>query len=114
MGEFIKQLGGGPALGICQMEPATHDDLLENYIAYRPELEEKLSNIGKFCDSSEMVYNLRYAVAMCRIHYYRQYGAIPKTIEGQAAYYKKHYNTHLGKATEHEYIRNYQHYAQRK
>ena len=27
MGRYIRQLRGGPALGIFQMEPATHDDI---------------------------------------------------------------------------------------
>jgi len=113
MGEFIKQIGGGPALGICQMEPATHNDIIDNYLSYRPELMERLEGIGKFCDANEMIYNLRYAVAMCRIHYYRQKGAIPSSVEGQAAYWKSGYNTEQGKGAIMDYIYNYGVYANR-
>ena len=113
MGRYIKQVGG-PALGICQMEPVTHNDIHDNYLSYRPEMMESLEGIGKFCDASEMVWNLRYSVAMCRIHYYRQPGAIPTDIHGQAAYWKKFYNTHLGKGSESDYALNYGRYAMRK
>jgi hypothetical protein len=44
---------------------------------------------------------------MARTHYLRCPGPIPHTIEGQAAYWKLHYNTPLGKGTEEEYMMNY-------
>jgi len=114
MGHFIKQVGGGPALGICQMESATHNDLWDNWISYRPEIEAKLRRIARYCIDDELMWNLRYAVAMCRIHYYRQPGAIPKDIQGQAEYWKKYYNTPKGKGTADDYIYNYGRYAIRK
>ena len=113
MGEFIKQIGGGPALGICQMEPATHNDLWQNYITFRHNIGDRLFKITSHLKAEEMIWNLRYAVAMCRIHYYRQPGAIPSNIEGLAAYWKAYYNTPAGKGSEHEFIENYQRYAQR-
>ena len=33
LGEYIRQLGNGPALGIFQMEPETFDDIVRNYLA---------------------------------------------------------------------------------
>jgi len=41
---------------------------------------------------------------MCRIHYLRVPEPIPDTIQGQAAYWKMHYNTELGAGTPQEYI----------
>ena len=35
---YLKQHGDGPALGLWQVEPATHDDLYTNFLNYRPEL----------------------------------------------------------------------------
>jgi hypothetical protein len=55
----------------------------------------------------EMIWNLQYAAAMCRIHYVRKPGLIPITVTGQALYWKKHYNTELGKGTESEFVKNY-------
>ena len=37
----IQQVGG-PALGYFQMEPATHDDIWENFLAYRPDLAARV------------------------------------------------------------------------
>ena len=34
---YLHQLGGGPALGLFQMEPGTHDDIWTNYLWNRPE-----------------------------------------------------------------------------
>lgn len=39
-----------------------------------------------------------------RLHLLRCPGPIPDSLEGQAAYWKKHYNTILGKGTEEGYI----------
>jgi len=44
-GEYVKQVGGGPALGICQMEPATHDDIWLNYLHYKPVLAHKIRQL---------------------------------------------------------------------
>ena len=43
--------------------------------------------------------------AICRIHYWRKPGAIPAEIEGQAAYWKRHYNTPLGRGTVEKYLK---------
>src|SRR5262250_452038 len=37
-----QQLGGGPALGLFQMETATHDECWNNYLKFRKELGEKV------------------------------------------------------------------------
>lgn len=112
---FIKQLGNGPALGIYQMEPLTHDDIWANFLAYRPKsFVDKIANfrnrgyipfITRPCD--EMVGNLFYATAMCRVHYYRRPESLPANdLESLAKYWKRFYNTPLGKGTEAEFIEN--------
>lgn len=117
LGTYLRQLGNGPALGICQMEPATHDDIWNNYLKYKQSLTSKIIDIMSYRTtpdehtSKELVWNLKYAIAMCRIHYLRKKGAIPKDLEGQAKYWKEHYNTYLGKGTTEEYINNYQRFV---
>lgn len=107
---YLEQLGGGPALGLFQMEPATHDDIWYNYLAYRGELAQRVPGgvVGR--QAIEMVGNLWYAAAMCRIHYYRAPDPLPEAgdLEGQAAYWKKYYNTVQGAGTVEHYIRNWQ------
>jgi len=117
-GYYLHQLGDGPALGIYQMEPATHDDCWKNYLQYQPKLAAKVKgwtkvawaglNPGVVPDAKEMLWNLAYATAMCRVKYLRVAEEIPDTLPEQAAYYKKYYNTPQGAGTETEYIHAWQ------
>ena len=106
---YLKQIGGGPALGVCQMEPATHDDIFDNYLNYRPELRSLVMALTVTGEADEMVTNLAYAVAMCRVHYLRVPHPLPEAgdVAGMAAYWKNFYNTPLGAGTVEEYIENW-------
>ncbi len=108
MGYYIKQISG-PALGMYQMEPATHDDIVTNYLNYRDELKQQVQSIAPI-NADELMHNLRYSTAMARLHYARVSEALPEAndIEGLARYYKRYYNTPQGKATTDEFINNYQ------
>jgi hypothetical protein len=110
-GTFLKQLGKGPALGVWQMEPATYKDLFENFLRDREPLRAKLHEVaGHVTVKAEMmVYNLRYAAAMARIHYYRVKDPLPAAgdIPAQAAYWKKWFNTPKGAGTVEEYLHNW-------
>lgn len=110
MGTYLKQING-PALGIYQIEPNTHDDLWDNYLKYRPELAGKVLGIDSR-DNNNLIVNLSYATAIARIQYLRAPDPFPEpnNIEGLARYYKKHYNTYEGKGTVEEFINNYNRY----
>jgi hypothetical protein len=110
MGTYIKQVNGC-ALGIYQMEPATHDDIWKNFIFFNFSLKEKVSELGT--TQGKLIGNLNYATAMCRIHYMRINEPLPAAdnIYGLAAYWKKYYNTEKGKGTEEQFITNYQKYV---
>ena len=108
--KYLKQLGNGPAVGVYQMEPRTHSDIWTNYLHYKPDLVKKVRKLAhrnsEFGPAQQMVGNLWYATAMARIHYYRVRAPLPAAgdIEAQASYWKRHYNTHLGKGTTDKYI----------
>jgi hypothetical protein len=111
---YIKQLGDGPALGVFQMEPATHNDIWENYLAYQDALTQKVltlaaPNGGDHPSPNELIGNLWYACAMCRVHYRRVSDPLPQAgdVPGMASYWKEFYNTHLGAGTEEEYEENW-------
>ena len=107
-GTALRQRGGGPALGLWQMEPATHDDIWKNYIGYRPELKDAVITTAHLdygqADAEVMAWNLRYACAMARVHYRRVSAAIPAAPEDQALYWKRYYNTPAGKGTVAHYM----------
>jgi len=97
---------GNPAVSFWQIEPATIRDMWDNYITYRKPLIEATYKLGLIEEKKEFCIfsNIALAVAFCRIHYRRQPGAIPKTMPARAAYWKKTYNTKLGKGTVDHYV----------
>jgi len=108
--EFIHQIGGGPALGLWQMEPATHNDIANNYLKYRPELAAAIFRASGCAglEANNLLKNLSYACAFARVHYWRVKESLPPDLLGQAKYYKVYYNTPLGKATVHDYVQKYE------
>lgn len=114
LGRYRKQLGGGPALGIFQMEPATFDDIVKNYLRYKPELAariERVARISRF-KAEDLENNDLLATCMARVHYLRVREAIPSDLEGWARYWKQYFNTPLGKGTEEEFIANYKRFVE--
>lgn len=111
---YLKQLGGGPALGVYQMEPLTHEDIWGNYLKYRDALQDGVfgvSGMPKIIPEPEaLIGNLTYATAMARVHYLRVPEILPMVgdLQGQARYWKQHYNTPLGAGTAEEYIENWE------
>lgn len=119
-GSYLKQLGKGPALGLIQMEPATHKDLWLNFIKYKRAIRYALLmmtsdsvdesyDVNGWPDHVALIWNLRYAIAMCRVHYYRRPEALPKAndIKALGLYWKNHYNTSLGAGTVEEFINHF-------
>ncbi|UTW01218.1 hypothetical protein KDW99_08860 [Marinomonas rhizomae] len=116
----LKQLGTGPALGLIQMEPATHADLWRNFIKYKSSLQDDLrallsgeaDSVFEVCgvpDELELMSNIKYAVAMCRVHYWRKPQTLPEAndINELAEYWKEHYNTFKGAGTVAQFVKNF-------
>jgi len=110
---YVKQLGTGPAMGLFQMEPATHEDIWANYLQHRPDLAASIRRAiefnGGIPQPTRLMWDLRYATIMCRIHYLRVPEALPAAddIWQQAYYWKRYYNTERGAGTEQEFVDNY-------
>lgn len=103
---YLKQLPNGPALGPFQMEPLTHADIWDNFLIYHDDIARPLRRLATYfsserADPGEMVFNLRYAAAMCRVQYYRAKDPLPNARDplSLAKYWKQFYNTPLGKGT---------------
>jgi len=110
-GHFLHQLGSGPAVGICQMEPATHDDIWANFLAHQPALAEMVTRLTLpgLSRLQQLGGNLYYAVAMARLLYHRIPAPLPAAgdLNAQAAYYKRYYNTAGGAASTTQYVANW-------
>ncbi|EKO3650578.1 hypothetical protein P0F15_000511 [Vibrio metschnikovii] len=119
LAKYLKQHGSGPALGIIQMEPVTHNCIWTDYLKFRKPLAEKVLqaagsgfvavNRSIPVHANELISNLRYAVAMCRVHYLRVPNALPAAgdIHGLARYWKQHYNTPLGKGKVTDFVEKF-------
>lgn len=103
----IHQVGGGPALGFWQIEPATARDVRDNYLRYRPALDDAvkraLHDLGPW--ERQLATSLTLGAIMCRLIYLRWPGPLPRhgDVPGYAAYWKAHYNTRLGAGTEQKF-----------
>lgn len=113
-GEYIKQING-PALGIWQMEPATHADTWINCdslqglgatsltVRFMESLEVNTYNEKRV---SNLINSPMYACAMARLKYSMDPSPLPKltgdnNVDSRAffKYYKRVYNTELGAST---------------
>ena len=119
-GHFLHQIGG-PAVGIYQIEPATFDDLEENYLKYEPSIARKVNELarspaltrkpgGEIHDkTSQLIGDLHYATAVARAQYYRFSEKLPEfdDFEAMWSYYKRYWNTDRGAATRGEFKNNW-------
>ena len=108
----LSQMGEGPAIGFFQLEPATMKDIMENYVAYRKPILESLKSLGYAEDDSEyrVKSNIALQVAFCRLKYKRDPFPLPSwwNTRDQAEYWKRVYNTELGKGTVEHFLESNQ------
>lgn len=102
---YVRQYPTGPARGFLQMEPATLDDLY-NWFKGRADKESLLESFRPpiLKRESALVMCPAYAVAAARMQYWRRPEPIPDTLQGQAEYWKKWWNTELGAGHPDQYI----------
>jgi hypothetical protein len=100
-GEYVHQLGAGPAIGLFEMEPATHDDCWINFLNYPGQAElaaivRATALAGSLISgAAQMAGNDYYGCAMARVRYIRVKAAMPDATDaaGLCTYWKTWYNT---------------------
>ena len=104
-GMYLRQVNG-PAIGIYQMEPWVIDDCMKHCTTPFKFLRYRWSNDrhGKFL----VVSDLETATCIARAQYYRFSEALPEPgdYEGMARYWKKYWNTELGKGTVEKFLKD--------
>lgn len=117
-GFYLKQTVGGKcaALGIFQMQPDTHESIWNTTLT-------RDSNLGFLVLTScsytlrpkpeVMVYNLLYAAVMARLFWLHVDEPMPAIDDRDRQWYlyKRYWNTCAGKATQPEFIENYNRYV---
>lgn len=99
----ITQFNNGPARGYFQMEMATYEDLMQQLPQRRKDkiLEFKAPVLSA---EDNLKMNAAFMVVVARMQYARFPEAIPKTLDGQARYWKKYWNTDLGAGKPQDFI----------
>jgi hypothetical protein len=107
MGTYLRQIRG-PARGVFQMEPSTEADLWKHYLAYKDATAEAIKRYDT-AGTDDIYWNLAYQILMARVHYLRVKEPLPSRydLQAMAAFWKKYYNTHLGKGTPEKAIQAY-------
>ena len=103
---YVRQHKGGPARSLMQVEPFTFDDLFRRY-GERFQLVELVPQVYDLDVDAALTWHPPLAVAAARLKYWGDPVALPKPgdLEGQGEYWKRVYNTRLGKGTVQGFMR---------
>lgn len=124
---YLRQVGGGPARGLYQIEPATAKDIVGRYIELRPDLKAAVDHAlygllpadvrwdndwtpdDDAALEFRLVSDLAFGTVLCRLRYWMVPDPLPAAddIEGLASYWKEHYNTPGGAGTPAQFILDY-------
>src|SRR5581483_5744304 len=91
-GTYFAQIDGA-ALGPFEMQKNAHDHIWNVVLPNNPKLANDLMITCKMSTKPEfemLKFHLIYATAMARIYFIPIKESIPKTLEGQAAYWKQY------------------------
>lgn len=102
-GEWIAQIGNGPARGIYQIELATHDDVWK----HSDSIHHNARFMGILNEPKRLFYDLRYQTFVARQKLFMVKEPLPTDLMDLAAYAKEHWNTQQGKATPNNYFEAY-------
>jgi len=107
---WLVQHNGGPARGVYQIEPATADWLMRDYLPNRQGvLFERVCALKTDVTSleSELCWNLALATAIARARFVPVPEPLPDADDwlGLAGYWKRFYNTSAGMGTEEHFMR---------
>jgi hypothetical protein len=101
-GKHRRQIGGGPALGIFQIERVTHNSIWDN----SDTIKSRAARYGIKEEVSRLETDDRYSIFVARHYLLMDVNPLPKTPEAMAAYCKSYWNR-TGKATPQKYLNDY-------
>jgi hypothetical protein len=113
LGTYLKQVDG-PALGVFQIEPATHDDTWMN----GDSCEINASHFGYIWEgestADKLEYDLQYQIFIARQKLFMISEPIPPSNmdDDMSEYCKKYWNTESGKADAFDYFNAYLDYCE--
>ena len=113
--EYIRQMGDGPARSFWQVEPTSAVDNCQHYLKYRTNLMKNCAKASLVDTKYWQMYeeeiwaeilekNIAAGIVHCRLKYRRVPKKLHSSLKGQAAYWKKYYNTEGGKGDPEHFI----------
>ena len=94
-GRYLRQIGGGPALGAAQVEPDTMRDVYVNHLAYRPARAAAVALWTGVSEPSvwQLEVNLAFNLAMARLKYRMIPAPLPdgRDVWAMARYWHRYY-----------------------
>jgi len=111
----LVQKGGGPALSMFQIEPATFQWMWRTHVLTSGRLG---MTIGRFlfqgiAPIDQLAGNQHLACAMARLRFWLARDPLPAAddIDGLGGYWKEHYNTRLGRGRAEVWVKDYGQYC---
>jgi len=104
-GTYLRQLNRGPGMGIFQIENrAQFDHLRRTYGDRIP--------ILRTATFDQLEWDLKLSIVIARLWYWEAPDPLPPAgdREGQWLYYKRHFNSLMGKATREQFMDNFRRY----
>jgi len=92
-------------IGICQFDKVPFQRIKDKSMRFRKLILRKLGVDIKLVQWEHLRYNTFLSLLFCRLYYMAVQEAIPTTIEDRARYWKKYYNSSLGKGTPEHYLK---------
>lgn len=118
MGMYDEQHGGGPAKSIFQIEKGTYVDIMSRWLltkkpAFRDKIHYALLDMDPFYNFESIKDNDAMAVIVARLKYCSIKEKLPSKDNtlAMAHYWKKYYNTYVGRGTVEEALRKYKKYT---
>lgn len=110
MGTYAdKTIGAG--MGLCQFDELPFKDVKDRTsISNKNKIYEHFGIDLDLVRWEDLRYNPLLSIIFCRLKYILVPSAIPSDLESRALYYKKYYNSYVGKATPEQYIKNAKRY----
>lgn len=116
-GTYLRQVvnnGYGTAFGVFQIEPKTHDWIINDWLLRKKDLFKfVLSKFGSDLHKERLIYDLKYSTLIARLRYFIVKEPIPntKSIYEFADYWGKYYQTENDPNKKMKFIENAKKYS---
>ena len=90
-------------MGICQFDKLPFYRIKKKSMRFREKIKKALGIDIKLVEWEHLRYDSMMSLLFCRLYYMAISKPIPNTIAGRSKYWKKYYNSYLGKGTPRHY-----------